>query len=54
MELNPASSAKVANRLLEASERNYWKPEPSVLATLKQVANDLEDRLEGVYEGVPI
>ena len=54
MSLNPASSAKVANRLLEASERNYWKPEPSVLETLRRVANDFEDRLEGVYEGVPI
>jgi magnesium chelatase subunit H len=54
MKLNPASSAKVASRLLEASERNYWKPEPSVLETLRRVANDFEDRLEGVYEGVPI
>ncbi|WP_216234979.1 magnesium chelatase subunit H [Polynucleobacter wuianus] len=54
MILNPASSAKVASRLLEASERNYWKPEPSVLETLRRVANDFEDRLEGVYEGVPI
>lgn len=54
MSLNPASSAKVASRLLEASERNYWKPEPSVLETLRSVANDFEDRLEGVYEGVPI
>lgn len=54
MSLNPASSAKVASRLLEASERNYWKPEPSVLETLRRVANDFEDRLEGVYEGVPI
>jgi magnesium chelatase subunit H len=54
MSLNPASSSKVASRLLEASERNYWKPEPSVLETLRRVANDFEDRLEGVYEGVPI
>jgi magnesium chelatase subunit H len=54
MSLNPASSAKVASRLLEASERNYWKPEPSVLETLRRVANDFEDRLEGVYEGVHI
>ena len=54
MRLNPASSAKVASRLLEASERNYWKPEPSVLETLRRVTNEFEDRLEGVYEGVPI
>jgi magnesium chelatase subunit H len=25
-----------------------------VLETLRRVANDFEDRLEGVYEGVPI
>ncbi|CAM3803159.1 magnesium chelatase subunit H [Polynucleobacter antarcticus] len=54
MSLNPASSVKVASRLLEASERNYWTPEPSVLATLRSVVDDFEDRLEGVYEGVAI
>jgi magnesium chelatase subunit H len=54
MRLNPAASVKVANRLLEASERQYWKPEPSVLETLRRVAQDFEDRLEGVYEGVAI
>jgi magnesium chelatase subunit H len=54
MSLNPAASVKVANRLLEASERQYWKPEPSVLETLRRVAQDFEDRLEGVYEGVAI
>jgi magnesium chelatase subunit H len=48
--LNPTASAKVANRLLEASERNYWKPDDNMLAALRRAGEELEDRLEGVYE----
>ncbi len=50
--LNPAASAKVANRLLEASDRNYWKPDEEMLAALRCAGEELEDRLEGIYEGV--
>jgi magnesium chelatase subunit H len=46
--LNPTASAKVANRLLEAHERNYWTPDPSVLEALRNAGADLEDRLEGI------
>lgn len=46
--LNPKSSAKVADRLLEACERNLWTPDAETLAGLKAAANDLEDRLEGL------
>ncbi len=53
-ELNPSATAKVANRLLEASERKYWNPSPADLAKLRQFAEELEDRLEGVYQGVAI
>ena len=53
-ELNPTASSKVANRLLEASERQYWKPSAQDLAKLRQFAEELEDRLEGVYQGVAI
>ena len=49
--LNPAASAKVANRLLEASERQFWNPDEKTLAALRQAGEELEDRLEGVYEG---
>ncbi len=49
--LNPAASVKVANRLLEASDRKYWQPEAAVLEALRRAGEDLEDRLEGVYEG---
>jgi magnesium chelatase subunit H len=49
-ELNPTASAKVANRLLEASERQYWKPDPTVLEALRRAGEELEDRIEGVYQ----
>ena len=50
--LNPTASAKVANRLIEASERKYWQPDPAMLAALRSAGEELEDRLEGIYEGV--
>jgi magnesium chelatase subunit H len=50
--LNPTASAKVANRLLEASERRYWQPDETMLAALRAAGEELEDRLEGIYEGV--
>jgi magnesium chelatase subunit H len=51
-QLNPTASAKVANRLLEASERKFWQPDAKMLAALRAAGEELEDRLEGVYEGV--
>ena len=50
--LNPTASARVANRLLEASDRNYWQPDAATLDALRRAGEELEDRLEGVYEGV--
>ncbi len=49
--LNPTASAKVANRLLEAHERNYWTPDATMLEALRRAGEELEDRLEGVIEG---
>ncbi len=46
--LNPKSSARVAERLLEATERQLWTPDADTLAALKAACNDLEDRLEGL------
>ena len=40
----------VVNRLLEASERDYWTPDDQTLAALRRASEELEDRLEGVYE----
>ena len=51
--LNPTASARVANRLIEASDRNYWQPEAKTLEALRKASEELEDRLEGVYEGAP-
>jgi magnesium chelatase subunit H len=50
--LNPTASAKVANRLLEASERRYWQPDEQMLAALRAAGEELEDKLEAIYEGV--
>lgn len=48
--LNPTASAKVANRLLEAHSRKYWNPDATMLEALRRAGEELEDRLEGVYE----
>ena len=47
-ELNPTASSRMANRLLEAHDRNYWQPDAETLAALQDAADALEDRLEGV------
>jgi magnesium chelatase subunit H len=52
--LNPTASARVASRLIEASERSYWRPDAEMLDALRQAGEELEDRLEGVQEGVPV
>ena len=51
--LNPKASARVANRLIEASERQYWTPDAATLAALHAASDELEDRLEGVVAQVP-
>ncbi len=48
--LNPTASAKLANRLLEAHDRKYWMPDEKMLEALRRAGDELEDRLEGVYE----
>lgn len=47
--LNPKSSARVANRLLEACERRLWEPDDDTLEALRNASDELEDRLEGVF-----
>ena len=46
--LNPKASARMANRLLEASDRAFWTPDADMLQALRDAADDLEDRLEGI------
>jgi magnesium chelatase subunit H len=48
--LNPTASAKVASRLIEAHERNYWTPDAETLEALRRAGEELEDRLEGVFQ----
>jgi len=47
--LNPTASARVANRLLEASDRKFWTPDAKMLEALRRAGEELEDRLEGVF-----
>ncbi len=47
-DLNPVASARMANRLLEASDRDYWAPDDATLAALQDAADNLEDQMEGV------
>jgi magnesium chelatase subunit H len=46
--LNPQASMRMANRLLEASDRAYWKPDETTLAALQSAADAIEDQLEGI------
>ena len=46
--LNPQASMRMANRLIEASDRNYWKPDDATLAALQNAADAIEDQLEGI------
>ncbi len=39
-ELNPTASFRVANRLLEASERQYWQPDAEMLDALHRASED--------------
>ncbi|MEM8547517.1 MAG: magnesium chelatase subunit H [Pseudomonadota bacterium] len=48
--LNPGAAVKVAQRLLEAQERQYWDPDEECLKALRQAGEDLEDWLEGISE----
>jgi len=50
--LNTKASARVANRLLEAHERQYWTPDQETLDALRNAGEELEDRLEGIQGGV--
>jgi magnesium chelatase subunit H len=52
--LNPTAAARLANRLTEASQRNYWQPEPEMLKAMQEANDELEDRLEGIYDNAPL
>ena len=49
--LNPTASARMASRLLEASERNFWQPSAEHLEALRRASDTLEDSLEGIQQG---
>ncbi|MCQ8277485.1 magnesium chelatase subunit H [Acetobacteraceae bacterium KSS8] len=45
---NPTAALRIANRLIEAHERRYWSPDPSVIDRLRRAGEQIEDRLEGL------
>lgn len=47
-DLNPAASSKLTNRLREACERTLWTPDEATRQALEDIADELEDRLEGI------
>jgi magnesium chelatase subunit H len=47
-DLNPKASAKLANRLIEATERAYWQPDEQTYQALCAASDELEDRVEGI------
>ena len=47
-EMNPRAAAKIANRLIEAADRNYWQPDAETMAALQAATDAIEDQLEGV------
>ncbi|MFK7876967.1 MAG: magnesium chelatase subunit H [Paracoccaceae bacterium] len=47
-DLNPVASSRMANRLLEASDRNYWTPDAETLEALQNAADAIEDQMEGI------
>jgi len=47
-DLNPQASMRMANRLLEASDRDYWQPDDATLEALQNAADAIEDQLEGI------
>jgi magnesium chelatase subunit H len=38
----------MANRLLEAHERDYWQPDEETLDALRRGVDELEDQCEGI------
>ncbi len=47
-DLNPKASVKLADRLMEAHERQYWQPDQATMDALRDAGEALEDHLEGV------
>jgi magnesium chelatase subunit H len=49
-QLNPTACAKITGRLLEAHARQYWRPDDDMLEALRRAGDELEDRIEGVFQ----
>ena len=48
MNLNPNSFRKIVGTLLEVNGRGYWETSDSNLDRLRELYEEVEDRIEGV------
>lgn len=48
MDLNPNSFRKLVATFLEANGRGYWEADEDKIERLKQMYNEVEDKIEGV------
>jgi len=48
LETNPNSFRKLVSTFLEANGRGYWETSEENLEKLKQLYQDVEDRIEGI------
>jgi magnesium chelatase subunit H len=47
--MNLSAATGMAARLIEATDRGFWAPDAETLAALRAAAEELEDRVEGIY-----
>ena len=50
MELNPNSFRRIVGTLLEVNGRGYWETSDENIEQLKELYQEVEDKIEGVKE----
>ena len=50
MELNPNSFRRIVGTLLEVNGRGYWETSEENIEKLKEIYQEVEDKIEGVKE----
>ena len=50
MELNPNSFRRIVGTLLEVNGRGYWETSDENIEKLKELYQEVEDKIEGVKE----
>ena len=50
MDLNPNSFGRIVGTLLEVNGRGYWETSDENIEQLKELYQEVEDKIEGVKE----